>query len=126
MFSRLRRLVAVGAIGAALLVVSLGSAGSVSAAIDPIALQKLGCNNGDYNCYYARLYGGYPLRAPFCDTTGCTYAAVGDGFFGVPYYAAPNAVPYYAGYPYGYGYPVIGVPPPSPVQGGYIITPLNH
>src|SRR5689334_23239442 len=96
MFRRFRRLCAVGAIGAALLVLGLSSTVSVSAAIDPVAFQKLGCNNGDLTCYYARLYGGYPLRAPFCDNTGCTYAAVGDGYFAAPYYAAP----YYAGYPY--------------------------
>lgn len=125
MFRRLRRLFAVGAIGAALLVVGLGNAGSVSAAIDPVAFQKLGCNNGDYTCYYARLYGGYPLRAPLCDNTGCSYAAVGDGFYGAPYYAAP----YYAGYPYGYAPPAyvtpIGVPLAPLVNGGFI-TPLNH
>ncbi|MDQ6602942.1 MAG: hypothetical protein M3Z19_09470 [Chloroflexota bacterium] len=125
MFHRLRRLFAVGAIGAALLVIGLGSAGSVSAAVDPVAFQKLGCTNGDYSCYYARLYGGYPLRAPFCDNNGCTYAAVGDGYYGVPYYAAPN----YAGYPYGYAYPnyvyPVGVPLASQVNGGFI-TPLNH
>lgn len=125
MFHRLRRLCAVGAIGAALLVIGLGSAGSVSAAVDPVAFQKLGCTNGDYSCYYARLYGGYPLRAPFCDNNGCTYAAVGDGYYGVPYYAAPN----YAGYPYGYAYPnyayPVGVPLASQVNGGFI-TALNH
>lgn len=125
MFHRLRRLFAVGAIGAALLVIGLGNAGSVSAAVDPVAFQKLGCTNGDYSCYYARLYGGYPLRAPFCDNNGCTYAAVGDGYYGVPYYAAPN----YVGYPYGYAYPnyayPVGVPLASQVNGGFI-TPLNH
>ncbi len=120
MFRRLRRLFAVGAIGAALLAIGLGSAGSVSAAIDPVAFQKLGCNNGDYTCYYARLYGGYPLRAPFCDNNGCTYAAVGDGYYGVPFYAAP----YYATYLSGYAYP-IGVPLASQVNGGFI-TALNH
>ena len=120
MFRRLRRLFAVGAIGAALLVIGLGSAGSVSAAIDPVAFQKLGCNNGDYTCYYARLYGGYPLRAPFCDNNGCTYAAVGDGYYGVPFYAAP----YYVAYPSGYAYP-IGAPLASQVNGGFI-TALNH
>ena len=122
MFRRLRRLCAVGAIGAALLV-GLSSTASVSAAIDPVAFQKLGCNNGDYTCYYARLYGGYPLRAPFCDNTGCTVAAVGDGYFAAPFYAAP----YYAGYPGvyakpGYVYPGVGLA--SPVHGGFI-TPLN-
>ena len=63
MFRRLRFRLAVGAIIAALFVIGLGSATSVSAAIDPVAFQKLGCNNGDYSCFYARLYGGYPLRA---------------------------------------------------------------
>lgn len=127
MFRRLRRLCAVGAISAALLVVGLGSTGSVSAAIDPVAFQKLGCANGDYTCFYARLYGGYPLRTPFCDNNGCTYAAVGEGFYGAPYSTAP----YFAGYPYGYGYAYpayvnpVGVPIATQGQGGFI-TPLNH
>jgi len=126
-FCRLRRLCAVGAIGAAILVIGMSSAGSVSAAIDPVAFQKLGCNNGDYTCYYARLYGGYPLRTPFCDNTGCAYAAVGEGFYGVSYYTAPS----FTGYPYGYGYAYpayvnpVNVPLASQVTGGFI-TPLNH
>ncbi|MDQ6834130.1 MAG: hypothetical protein M3008_12085 [Chloroflexota bacterium] len=125
MFHRLRHLCAVGAIGAALLVIGMGSTGSVSAAIDPVAFQKLGCNNGDYTCYYARLYGGYPLQTPFCDNTGCTYAAVGEGYFSVPYYTTPS----FAGYPYGYAYPAYvnsgGVPIALQGQGGFI-TSLNH
>jgi hypothetical protein len=139
MFRRLRRLFAVGAIAAALLAIALGSAGSVSAAIDPVAFQKLGCNNGDLTCYYARLYGGYPLRVPFCDATGCTYAAVGEAYYGAPYvapyYANPYVAPYYAGYAPGYIAPAYAAPAyiypgtaiaiASTFQGG-IITPLNH
>lgn len=136
MFRRLRRLLAVGALGAAMLVIGLGSGGSVSAAIDPVAFQKLGCNNGDLTCYYARLYGGYPLRVPFCDNTGCTYAAVGDPYFGVPYFASPYvAAPYFVNpnvvaVPGGYVAPVYVDPGTAVAIGstfnGGIITPLNH
>src|SRR6185503_3971787 len=83
---RLRIRLAVGAIAAALFVLSMGSAVSVSAAIDPVAFQKLGCNDGDYACFYARLYGGYPLRAPYCNANGCTVAVAGDPLYGIPYY----------------------------------------
>jgi hypothetical protein len=129
MFNRLRRLFAVGAI-AALLAIAVGSAGSVSAAIDPVAFQKLGCTNGDYSCYYARLYGGYPLRAPYCDANGCTYAAVGEAFYGAPYYAnsyiAANYA--YAGYPYGYPYGAVAYPyaaGTSVYVGGSVPGPAN-
>jgi len=135
MSRRLRIQCAVGAIAAALFVVSLGSTVSVSAAIDPVAFQKLGCNNGDYACFYAKLYGGYPLRAPYCDNTGCTVPNVGDPFYGVPYYTAPYYVgpytnPYVAAYPTGvvaptYIDPGTAVAVASTFQGG-LITPLNH
>lgn len=137
MVRRLRLPLAVGAITAAFFVISLGSAVSVSAAIDPVAFQKLGCNNGDYACFYARLYGGYPLRAPYCDNTGCTVAAVGDPFYGVPYpyytapsFVAPNANGYSVAAPSGvvsptYIDPGTAVAVASTFQGG-LITPLNH
>jgi hypothetical protein len=137
MSRRLRIRFAAGAIAAALFVVSLGSTVSVSAAIDPVAFQKLGCNNGDLACYYARLYGGYPLRAPYCNASGCTVAAVGDPVYGVPYpyYTAPyfvgaNANAYYVAAPSGVVYPTYvdpgtAVAVASTFQGG-LITPLNH
>lgn len=129
--SHQRRLFAVGVLAVALFVIGFGSAGSVSAAIDPVAFQKLGCNNGDLTCYYARLYGGYPLRAPFCDSTGCTVPDVGDGFIGAPFFGTPYFVnPSFAGYPYVAVNPVnvypgnvVVVAPPT-FNGG-IITPLN-
>jgi hypothetical protein len=127
MFGRLRRLLAVGAIGAALFAVAIGSAGSVSAAIDPVAFQKLGCNNGDLSCYYARLYGGYPLTVPYCDNTGCSASTFGDAYAvpytPAPYYAGAYINSYYAGYPYAYpayAYPVI------PTNLGTILPALNH
>jgi hypothetical protein len=132
MFRHLRRLLAVGALGAALLIIGVGSAGSVSAAISPATYQKLGCTNGDLNCYYARLYGGYPITAPYCDNTGCTYAAVGDAVFAAPYYSAPYYVApyansYYVGYPYAapvYAYPnVVVIAPTNP---GTIMPSLGH
>lgn len=132
MLTRFRRLFAVGLLTAALFVIGLGSTGSVSAAIDPVAFQKLGCNNGDLTCYYARLYGGYPLRVPFCDNTGCTVPAVGDVFVGAPFFGTPYFVnPSFAGYPSVAVNPVnvypgnvVVVNPPT-FNGG-IITPLNH
>jgi hypothetical protein len=131
MFSRLRRLFAVGALGAALFAIAIGSVGSVSAAIDPVAFQKLGCTNGDLSCYYARLYGGYPLTVPYCDNTGCNAVAAGDAYVvpyaPAPYYAAPYANPYYVGYPYAYpayAYPnVVVIAPTNP---GAILPALNH
>ena len=130
MFHRLRRLFAVGALGAALFAIAIGSAGSVSAAIDPVAFQKLGCNNGDLSCYYARLYGGYPLRVPYCDNTGCAASTFGNDYAvpyapyaPAPYYAGAYINPYYAGYPYAYpayGYPVV------PTNPGTILPALNH
>lgn len=47
MFRSVSRFLAVGAVVAALLVVSLGNAASVSASIDPLTFQKLGCNVND-------------------------------------------------------------------------------
>lgn len=132
MFTRYRRLLAVGVLTAALFIIGLGSTGSVSAAIDPAAFQKLGCNNGDLTCYYARLYGGYPLRAPFCGNTGCTFAPVGDGFIGTPFFGTPYFVnPAFAGYPYAAVNPVAAYPGNvvvviPPTFNGGIITPLNH
>ena len=85
MLGRLRRLCAVGALGATLFAVGFGSAGSVSADIDPATFQKLGCNNGNLACFYARL-SGLPVNVPYCDggSSDCTYVAVGEGY---PYYA---------------------------------------
>src|SRR5438105_9233351 len=96
MILRLRRVLAVGLVSAALFAVGLASAGSVSAAIDPVAFQKVGCNVNDYGCYYARLYGGVPGYVPYCGYAGCSYATAGEPYYAVPYYAAPYAVnPYY-------------------------------
>lgn len=137
MFRRLRFRLALGALTAALFVIAFGSATSVSAAIDPITFQKLGCNNGDYACFYARLYGGYPLRAPYCNGTDCTVAVVGDPFYGIPYpyytapyFVAPNANAYYVTTPSNVVYPTYvdpgtAVAVASTFQGG-LITPLNH
>lgn len=92
MIRRFSRLIALGALAAALFVATFGSAGSVSAAIDPVAFQKLGCNVNDYSCYYARLYGGVPARVPYCDANGCSYNDAGAPYYQYPYYAAPNYV----------------------------------
>jgi hypothetical protein len=78
MLTHLRRLIAAGALGVALLVVALGSAVSVSADISPVTFQKLGCANGDLACYQARLNGSVPLTTPYCDGSGCTSVPVGD------------------------------------------------
>ncbi len=71
---------AAGALGVALLVVGLSSAGAVSADISPIAFQKLGCNNGDLACFQARLNGTVPLTMPYCNGTQCTSVPVGESF----------------------------------------------
>jgi hypothetical protein len=78
MLGHLRRLIAAGALGAVLLVACLGSAVSVSADVSPATFQKLGCANGDLNCYQARLNGSVPITAPYCDNNGCMVAPVGD------------------------------------------------
>ncbi len=91
MFRSVSRFLVMGAVAAALLVVSLGNAASVSASIDPLTFQKLGCNVGDYNCFYAKLYGGAPLYGNYCDGYGnCTYnpppeALVYGSGYGSPY-----------------------------------------
>ena len=46
--------------------------------ISPLAYQKLGCTNGDLNCFYARLNGSVPITTPYCDGNGCTSVPVGD------------------------------------------------
>jgi hypothetical protein len=46
--------------------------------IDPLAYQKLGCTNGDLNCFYARLNGSIPPTTPYCDGNGCTSIPAGD------------------------------------------------
>lgn len=104
MLGRLRRVCAVCMLGAALFAVGFGSAGAVSADIDPAAFQKLGCNNADLACFYTRL-GGLPATIPYCTGSSgndCTYIPVNEGY---PYFAP------------GYG-PISGgvaLPPPSQV-----------
>jgi hypothetical protein len=78
MLGHFRRLIAAGALGATLLVTCLGSAVSVSADISPATFQKLGCANGDLNCYQARLNGSVPITTPYCNNNGCISAPVGD------------------------------------------------
>lgn len=112
MLGRLRRLCAIGALGGALLAVGFGSAGSVSADIDPVAFQKLGCSNGNLACFYARL-GGLPATVPYCDGGGCTYSVVGDFGGGYPYYVVPTD-------------PNVGVVVVPPPPQGTLMPALNH
>ncbi len=57
------------------------SVGTTPVTIDPLAYQKLGCTNGDLNCFYARLNGSIPATTPYCDGNGCTSVPPNDASF---------------------------------------------
>ena len=57
---------------------SVGSTPGYADDIDPLAYQKLGCTNGDLNCFYARLNGSVPITTPYCDGNGCTSVPPND------------------------------------------------
>ena len=59
MTARTVRRLLTAAVGAVLLVATIGSTGTVQAAIQDRAFQAVGCAIGDYTCYYAKL-GGSP------------------------------------------------------------------
>jgi|SRR5579885_3415126 len=59
MTARMVRRVLTAAVGAVLLIAAIGSAVTVQAAIQDRAFQAVGCDVGDYTCYYAKL-GGSP------------------------------------------------------------------
>ena len=55
--TRVLRTLVASAIGAVLLIVTIGTAGTVEASIPDRAFQAMGCSIGDYTCYYSRLGG---------------------------------------------------------------------
>jgi hypothetical protein len=57
------------------------SVGTTPVTIDPVAYQKLGCTNGDLNCFYARLNGSVPITTPYCDGYGCTSVQPNDSSY---------------------------------------------
>ncbi len=67
MVSRMRQLVVAGAMVAVVLAVSVGSV-TVSAAVADRAFTAIGCDVGDYTCYYAKMGGGSTANTYYCRT----------------------------------------------------------
>ncbi len=67
MVRRVRQRIVAGAMVMAMLAVSVGSL-SVSAAIADRAFTAIGCNVGDYTCYYAKMGGGGSINTYYCRT----------------------------------------------------------
>jgi hypothetical protein len=77
MTARALRTLVTMAVGGVLIVMAFVNAGSVGAAIPDRAFQVMGCNIGDYTCYYARL-GGSSQYTYYCNNN---------------YYTCTNGVP---------------------------------
>ncbi len=70
MIARVPRRLVLMAVGGMLMVLAFASAASVGAAIPDRAFQVMGCDIGDYACYYHRL-GGAPFSS-YCNNSAYT------------------------------------------------------
>lgn len=93
MAARLLRTLALATLGAVLVVLTFAGAGSAEAAIPDRSFQVMGCNIGDYQCYYARLGGGGSTYTYYCQNGYYTCTnGVPDG----PALGTTNGSPYCA------------------------------
>ena len=72
MTARLLRTIVALVVGAVLIVLTLAMAGSTAAAIPDRTFEVMGCNIGDYACYYARFGGGGSSKTSLCKSGNYT------------------------------------------------------